>query len=233
MKLNSQNFTVPMSNRFNDSIVQLLARSNFSLFKCIQFAVLIFIILKASFANGQDHQLMFNSTWTPTTTNFLQSFPFPALPSAATKHLVGKGYNAIDTRAIFYGGNLGVAQHISDYGLAGGKWSFVGGWQRSFTTGGGIPPSSYISPGVDYLVNYHRWGNYSTHFGLRASIYDLIAWEEGTSPPDLTPKDAVITWAYEAGAAVIPNRLVFQSIVGVHHPTGGAVNHVAKEWATI
>ena len=65
------------------------------------------MVFCTNFTKAQNHQLMINSTWTPSTTNFLQSFPFPATTATATQHILGKGYNALATRGIIYGDNIG------------------------------------------------------------------------------------------------------------------------------
>ena len=185
-----------------------------------------FGLLCTKFAIGQDHQLMINGTWTPSTTNFLQSYPFPASTSTATQHLVGNGYDAIATRGIFYGGNLGVSQDISNYGNAGGKWSFIGGWKRYLGSGYSCSPPCSFSPGLNYLVNYHRWGDYSAHFGL---VSASTSTNDGGVFIDAELKNTVISWSYEHNKTA--NRLIFQSIIGVD--ASGSSGMVMNEWATI
>ena len=183
------------------------------------------MVLCTNFTKAQDHQLMINSTWTPSTTNFLQSFPFPATTATATQHILVKGYNALATRGIIFGGNLGVSQHTFDYENYRGKWSFKGAWTKPTT----LPSPGWGSIlGIQYIIDYHRWDDYSAHFGLRErNTYELVP----ETPTYSDVRDAVISWGYEAGSGIIPNRLIFQSIVGTD-PSISA-NHIATEWATI
>lgn len=183
-----------------------------------------FMVICTEFAWGQDHQLMNNGTWTPTTTNFLQSFPFPATTSTATQSIVGKGYDFIDTRGIFFGGNLGVSQHTFNYEHYRGKWSFKGAWMKPTT----LTPGWGSISGINYLIDYHRWDDYSAHFGLKErNTFELVP----ETPTYDDVRDAVISWGYEAGGGITPNRLIFQSIEGTD--VSVSTNHIATEWATI
>ncbi len=181
----------------------------------------------------------------PNDNSFFKIDPLPTIPfltSATTYHKLKFGENYTkssglcggcnpSTRGIFYGGNLGVCQDKNNYEGQYGKWSFKGSWQKPTIYPSGNTFS--ISPGINYLVDYHRWGNYAAHFGLREVATSLIEpfVEEGQPIPlDLTRKDAVISWAYEFTQA--PNRLIFQSIEGVHN-FGSGFNQYASEWATI
>ncbi len=176
--------------------------------------------LFSNFSIGQDFILQNNTPPNPqASTSFLQSFPYPASVLTLSQLDVGKGYENNLTRGVFYGGNLGVSQHTYNFGQPLGKWSFIGGWKIYKSTLWG-------TPGQNYLVNYHRWGDYSAHFGLRtAYIYS----DDAFSPADAAKKDAVISWGYEHGKT--ENRLIFQSIEGVD--ASGSTYMTETEWATI
>jgi hypothetical protein len=189
------------------------------------------MVLYTKYTKGQDYIIHDNSLLNPDLpTSFIQTNPYPSTPSTICSLEIGKSFRSLSYRGIFYGGNLGIAQSPTNFGNAGGKWSFTGAWRRNYTWPLG---ASSVSPGIDYLVNYHRWGNYSAHFGLReVTTFVPIPYGEGTPiPPDLTQKDAVITWSYEIGQPA--NRLIFQSIEGTDITTVAAPSHIAKEWATI
>ena len=178
------------------------------------------MVLCINFTKAQDHQLMINGTWTPSTTNFLQSFPFPATTATATQHIVGKGYVALDTRGIFYGGNLGISQSTTNYG-GFGKWSSVGSYQRPCLSAVGS-----VVNGLSFLMDYHRWGRYSAGFGLRA---DSTA-DVGNTNYEGKIRNAVICWGYERNHT--PNRLIFQTMKGIDYAYS-ATNQEEQEWATI
>jgi hypothetical protein len=189
------------------------------------------MVLYTKYTKGQDYIIHDNSLLNPDLpTSFIQTNPYPSTPSTICSLEIGKSFRSLSYRGIFYGGNLGIAQSPTNFGNAGGKWSFIGAWRKNYTWPLG---ATSVSPGIDYLVNYHRWGNYSAHFGLReVTTFVPIPYGEGTPiPPDLTQKDAVITWSYEIGQPA--NRLIFQSIEGTDITSVATPNHIAKEWATI
>ena len=119
-----------------------------------------------------------------------------------------------------------MSQHSFDYELPLGKWSFIGAWAKG-NSSTVYPNGTYAV--FNYLVNYHRWGNYSAHFGLRAATTTLSDGEAGQVSTDSDLKNAVITWGYEHGAT--QNRLIFQSFQGVD--VSGTLPMTETEWATI
>ncbi|NUM32326.1 MAG: tail fiber domain-containing protein [Bacteroidetes bacterium] len=186
-------------------------------------------IILTNYARGQDYRIWDYSMSNEISTNFLQTNPFPTAPTTLCKLEVGKNYNSMSYRAILYGGNLGISQSITNFGQYLGKWSFTGAWQKKIPNG--LPINWSFTPGINYLVNYHRWGDYTAHFGLRAiNTQRNDVFPEGVIYTEAPQKDAVITWGYETGAT--PNRLIFQSIEGVDTtiPKTEVVEH---EWATI
>jgi hypothetical protein len=202
-----------------------IARTTFFLrFKSL--SLLFFMIFFTYFVKGQNYPFLSGSPAALSNNNFIKISPSPAIPfgaPGATAHTLrfGKSYFSTPTRGVFYGGNLGVAQDIGNYGDYLGKWSFIGAWDKLYTTGS---PSTVL--GNDFLVNYHRWGDYMANFGLRAVSTSISG---GVSTPSAM-KDAVITWGYERGQT--PNRLIFQSIEGVDY-NGNTTNPDHYEWATI
>ncbi|MCC6720837.1 MAG: tail fiber domain-containing protein [Bacteroidia bacterium] len=188
------------------------------------------LILCTIYAQSQDYIIHDNSLLIPDVpTPFLQTNPYPLGTTTPCKLEVGKSFNSMSYRAIFYGGNIGVSQSTSTFGNYLGKWSFTGAWQKK--TLSGLPVQYTFIPGINYLVNYHRWGDYAAHFGLRAtSTTRNDSYPEGISYTEAPQKDAVITWAYETGAT--PNRLIFQTIEGVD-TTVPKPEDVEHEWATI
>jgi hypothetical protein len=173
------------------------------------------------FVRGQDFIIRNTSSGIDGPTTFLQTNLFPTSTTTSSKLEVGKSFNALNTRSIFYGGNLGVSQSTSTYGTHLGKWSFTGAWDKLYTTSS---PSTVL--GNDFLVNYHRWDDYMANFGLRAASTSISG---GSSTPS-SMKDAVVSWGYERGQT--PNRLIFQSIEGVDY-NGNTTNPDHYEWATI
>jgi hypothetical protein len=222
---------------FAQCITQQLSNS------ATHFKVRVFFMIALGFLSSQvlkaQNYPFYDNLGVLQNTDFLKIDPLPPIPfstSTTTLHKFefGKGYSPTVTspftRGIFYGGNLGICQSTSGYGDQFGKWSFIGSWQRYLGSGWQCPsPPCSFTPGINYLINYHRWGDYSAHFGLRATSTTVNAGEAYNETYEAAQKDAVITWSYEYGKN--PNRLIFQSIKGVH-PTGTASN-VAYEWATI
>lgn len=146
---------------------------------------------------------------------------------------LAKNYIARKNRAILYGGNFCVSQETGNFGQALGKWSFMGAHTLDFSYGLTIPfppnTQQLVIPGINYLVDYHRWGNYDAFFGLRerASDVGIYNYENGGNiniPPNPQGdiKDAVITWSYERNQT--PSRLIFQSIDGILPPTSQPQN---------
>jgi hypothetical protein len=187
------------------------------------------LVLSTNFAIAQDFMIQDNVSGPPPSnspTTFLVADPLPISTTTSTRLEVGKGWDQKETRGVFFGGNLGVSQTTFNYGNAGGKWSFTGKFQKYYPTGYVYSPGTY--QGNQYLVNYHRWGNYSAHFGLvPISTYggETYTWTDS----DL--KNAVISWGYEHGSSITPNRLIFQSMKGVDESGASAMEET--EWATI
>ncbi len=185
-----------------------------------------------------------NSAGTLTPNAFLMTNPnYPGSTSSQTELDIGLGFNYRDYRAIIWGGNLGVNQDVSgSFGAYLGKWSTKGAWQMPYNMGI-VPPGGQVlvNPGIRYLVDYHRWGNYDALFGLRERATDVGLYYEGQTPPanptgDI--KDAVISWAYEYNVPQnAESRLVFQSIRGIDQnawvPNTNGPYPVQHEHATI
>ncbi len=205
------------------SEIQKSERSGVQAFKFKLFVMLSVMVLCTNFAKGQNYYLYDPSIPGGAFNSFIQNNPFPTSTSTACSLEVGKSFLFQPTRSIFYGGNLGVAQDISNYGNYLGKWSFTGSWRKQ-----GLYATSSTVDRLDFLVNYHRWGNYAAHFGLRAASTSDV----GNTDIPSARKDAVISWASEFG--VTENRLIFQSIEGVDYiGSGSATNDIDHEWATI
>jgi hypothetical protein len=184
-------------------------------------------VLCTNFAKGQNYYLYDPSIPGGAFNSFLKTSPFPSTIATSSWLEVGTHYAFKPTRGIFFGGNLGVTSDINQYGNYLGKWSFTGTWKLGLTSLYAVPHT--YAPGINYLVNYHRWGDYAAHFGLRA-VSTYI--DPGTPyiETDADQKDAVITWSYEHSKT--PNRLIFQTIKGVDD-SGSINNNVEYEWATI
>jgi hypothetical protein len=167
--------------------------------------------------------------------------PLPNINPPRYTFKIGEGFTYQNFRTISYGGNLGVSQNINTFGNQFGKYSFIGNYKLYL--GSTSFPYTYHTPGINYLVNFHSWGNYNAFFGLRERKTDdnLYLLDEngesiGQAPcPDCDIKDAVITWGTEHNET--PNRLIFQSLNGVftNAPIGGPFppSQVARERATI
>ncbi len=206
------------------------------------------ILLSFSLAKGQTGQFGLNNgssiVTSPVfkTTNGLFNPFFPTSFSSSFHIEMAKDYVYRRNRAIIYGGNLCVAQSINSFGGPLGKWSFKGAWYQAnyWDNPNIIRPvnvAQMVTPGVNYLVDYHRWGDYDAHFGLRERASDLGIYQnnEGGSVP--TPpnaqqdiKDAVITWSHDFNRT--PSRLIFQNVEGIVTSNTGPYP-IIKEHATI
>ncbi|HEY1046332.1 MAG TPA: hypothetical protein VGF79_07830, partial [Bacteroidia bacterium] len=155
---------------------------------------------------------------------------------------IGYNYAYLKDRVTLYGGNLNVSQNIATSNDYLGKWSTIGVWQMLYNTG--MVPMNVpipVTPGINYLVNYHRWGNYDAHFGLRERMSDIGVYsqtETGGGPtfndPNMAIKDAVLSFSYENG--VTPSRFIIQTVQGIDAAAmrAGSGNYpVATELATI
>lgn len=155
---------------------------------------------------------------------------------------IGYNYAYLKDRVTLYGGNLNVSQNITSSNDYLGKWSTIGAWQMLYNTG--IVPMNTpipVTPGVNYLVNYHRWGNYDAHFGLRERMSDIGIYSQTETgagstfnDPNMAIKDAVLSFSYENGAT--PSRFIIQTIQGIDAAAmraGSGTYPVATELATI
>jgi hypothetical protein len=129
----------------------------------------------------------------------------------------GPLYPYYRNRMVLYGGNIGVSQTSGTYGNYLGKWSFIGAHSLTYPPSPVGPGFQVLSrPGIHFLADYHRWGNYDAFFGLRERASDIGYYnEQQTAPPnpDGEIKDALISWGHEYNTPL--NRLIFQSIEGV------------------
>ena len=179
--------------------------------------------LYTNYTAGQDFIIRDNSLLiTPDQpTPFLQTNPYSTSTATNCSLEVGKSFSSLSYRSIFYGGNLGVSQGTTTFGNYGCKWSMTGAYRRGCT-----PASGSTVNGLNFLVNQHLWGNYSTFFGLRA---DSTA-DVGVTNVIGKRRSAVISWSYERNNT--PNRLIFQTIQGINDAANG-MDNVEYEWATI
>jgi len=161
--------------------------------------------------------------------SFLKNNTTPLSTTTASFLSIEQNYTLQNYRTIFYGGNIGISQDKDTFGHFKGKWSFTGKYNKYI--GSSIahsPPKTFL--GLNYLVNYHRWGDYAAHFGLRSATTDLNLGESGFEYTDSDLKHAVITWGYEIDST--PNRLIFQSMKGVDHQ-GSTTLHSETKVMTI
>lgn len=192
---------------------------------------LLFILFIATY-DIQAQNFGIDNSGTLTANSFVRTSTYPSSTLTSAYLQFAFNYAARRDRAIFYGGNLGVSQSTNTFGNYMGKWSFIGRWDFLVTPPTGAHVLTF--PGTEYLVNYHRWGDYSAHFGLRERSTDLNTYFEGETPisnPDGQIKDAVLTWSYEIGQT--PSRLIFQSIEGTDGGLSTAYSHTLKEHATL
>lgn len=172
------------------------------------------LFISPEISKAQGSQWIIDDGFTQFSNGFLKNNISPLTTSTGSFLKVGQGYVDQNFRTYFYGGNVGISQDEDTFGHFKGKWSFTGKYSKHIGSNVILSvPNTY--PGFNYLINYHRWGDYSAHFGLRSSTTTLEEGEVATITTDSDLKHAVITWGYEIDST--PNRLIFQSVKGVDH----------------
>lgn len=166
---------------------------------------------------------------------FLSAGPvYPAWIGISANLQVGRGFVRNNVRAVTFGGNFTVSQDRWFHNQYLGEWSMKGRWSSDF--GFSSPPGpAYVSPGVNYLADYHRWSNYSGLFGLRERESDIGVYMEGVASVATSNqmlKDLVIAFGAERGTS--KNRLIFENHDGVDPSAPGAGSSIDRqELATI
>lgn len=162
--------------------------------------------------------------------------------TSAVRASIGYNYSYLKDRVTIYGGNLNVSQNVASSNDYMGKWSTMGAWQMLYNIG--MVPMNVpipVTPGVNYLVDYHRWGNYDAHFGLRERMSDIGVYSQTETgggstynDPNIAIKDAVLSFSYENGAT--PSRFIIQTIQGIDAAAmrlGSGTYPVSTELATV
>jgi hypothetical protein len=186
-------------------------------------------LLQNSTAYAQGSQWVIDGGGSPFGNSFIKNSATPLTLGTASFIKVGQYYTGQTYRTLFYGGNLGISQDEDTFGHFKGKWSFTGKYNKYIGSSTVYnPPATFA--GFNYLINYHRWGDYAAHFGLRSATTTLSSSESGNVYTDSDLKHAVITWGYEVDST--PNRLIFQSMNGVDHQ-GATTVHNETEVMTI